>query len=129
MEDRTWFLPEDVMTVAPTWQQSLQDVMDRSAVFKYPSQRSVLLECTVLTIKLPLFGANMTTNVAAQYKLIDRSTSKVIYNQLIDTPATVPFGYSISGDHRRQHSFNVAVQNNIAAFLANLEASPLASTK
>ncbi len=71
----------------------------------------------------------MTTDIAAQYQFIDRSTGDIIYDQTINTPGTVPFGYAFSGDVRRRKSINVAAQNNIAAFLKNLETSSLASKR
>jgi len=68
----------------------------------------------------------MTTDISAQYQVIDRSSGQIVYEQTVDTPGTVPMGYSFLGIVRAKESVNVAAQNNIGAFLLAFEKSQLA---
>jgi hypothetical protein len=122
-------LPPDSNIAVPIWQTALQDAVDRSAIFADPAPASIDLECKLLKIDIPLFGGDMTTDIAARYQIIDRSTGKILFDQVIDTPGTVSFGYAFLGGVRAKESINVAAQNNIQAFLIAIEESPLAETR
>jgi len=124
--EQTGPIPPDASNAVPIWQSALQDAMDRSAVFSDPAPASADLECKILKIDIPSFGASMTTDISAQYQVIDRSSGQIVYEQTVDTPGTVPMGYSFLGIVRAKESVNVAAQNNIGAFLLAFEKSQLA---
>lgn len=127
--EQTGPMPSDASDAVPIWQSALQDAMDRSAVFADPAPASADLECKILKIDMPVFGLAMTTDISAQYQVIDRSTGAIVFDQIIDTPGTVPMGYSVIGVIRAKESVNVAAQNNIGAFLRTLEGSSIASLR
>jgi hypothetical protein len=119
-------MPPDSSLIVPVWQSALEDAVDRAAVFEDPAPYSVNLECKILKINLPLFGLTMETDVAARYQITDRSTGNVLFDMVIDTKGDVPLSYALIGVVREKESADLAVQNNIAAFLDRIQNSNLA---
>jgi hypothetical protein len=122
-------LPSDSSLVVPIWQSALEDAVDRSAVFEDPAPYSVNLECKILKIHLPLFGSTMETDVAARYQITDRKNGNVIFDLIIDTKGDVPFSYAFLGVVREKESVNLAIQNNISAFLKRVQKNNLATMR
>ncbi|HHG9274092.1 UDP-N-acetylglucosamine acyltransferase [Klebsiella oxytoca] len=112
-------------TITPIWRDSLQEALDRMAIFKDNSANTVSLNVKVLAIDVPSFGMAMTTKAVARYEVINRSNGDIIYTQDIESTGTVPVSYAFVGVVRARESINRAVQNNITQFLQALESIEL----
>ncbi|WP_227629557.1 YajG family lipoprotein [Klebsiella oxytoca] len=112
-------------TITPIWRDSLQEALDRMAIFKDNSANTVSLNVKVLAIDVPSFGMAMTTKAVARYEVINRSNGDIIYTQDIESTGTVPASYAFVGVVRARESINRAVQNNITQFLQALESIEL----
>ena len=107
--------------IAPLWQVSLLEALNRMAVFKDETKRKVNIQVKVLGIDVPSFGASFETAVTARYEIIDRASGSTIYTQEFSSTGLVPASYAFMGMMRARESGNRAVQNNIAMFLQTLE--------
>ncbi|MEO8595370.1 MAG: UDP-N-acetylglucosamine acyltransferase [Candidatus Solibacter sp.] len=110
-------MPAGIETITPMWKESLQEALDKMALFQDDASKKVSLAVKILAINLQPIGASFTTTVSARYELLDRATGAVIYTQQIDSAGTVPFDYAFIGAIRSRESINRAVQNNISKFL------------
>jgi hypothetical protein len=108
-------------TITPYWKTSVEEALNRMAIFQDDAQKKVSLSIKVLKIDVPNFGAEMTTDVAARYELIDRASGGVIYATDINSSGTTPADFAFLGLARARESVNRAVQNNILQFLQALE--------
>lgn len=114
-------LPIGMETVPQMWKESLEEALNRMAIFRDESPRKLSLSVKILAINIPNFGGSMTTKSIARYELINRSSGDIIYTQDIDADGTVPFDYSFLGITRARESINRSVQNNITQFLQALQ--------
>ena len=103
------------------WKASLDDALARNTAFKDDASKKVNIVVKVLAMNLPSIGATMTSTSIAQYQIIDRENGKALYTKEISADGVVPFSYSLMGSIRSRESINRAVQNNIAAFLTELD--------
>lgn len=107
--------------VPPLWKSSLEESLNRMAIFKDNSENKVSLSVKVLALDIPSFGVTFTTKTIARYELINRADGSIIYTQDISSSGTVSPGYAFAGIVRARESINRAVQNNITQFLQALE--------
>jgi len=107
--------------IPPLWKSSLEESLNRMAIFNDNSDKKISLSVKILAIDVPSFGASVTTKAIARYELISRSNGSIIYTQDISSTGTVPMSYTIVGVVRGRESLNRAVQNNITQFLQALE--------
>lgn len=107
--------------VPPLWKSSLEESLNRMAIFKDNSENKVSLSVKVLALDIPSFGVTFTTKTIARYELINRADGSIIYTQDISSVGTVSPGYAFAGIVRARESINRAVQNNITQFLQALE--------
>jgi hypothetical protein len=107
--------------VPPLWKSSLEESLNRMAIFKDNSENKVSLSVKVLALDIPSFGVTFTTKTIARYELINRADGSIIYTQDISSVGTVSPGYAFAGVVRARESINRAVQNNITQFLQALE--------
>ncbi|MBQ0213961.1 UDP-N-acetylglucosamine acyltransferase [Proteus vulgaris] len=103
------------------WKASLDDALARNTAFKDDASKKVNIVVKVLAMNLPSIGTTMTSTSIAQYQIIDRENGKALYTKEISADGVVPFSYSLMGSIRSRESINRAVQNNIAAFLTELD--------
>jgi len=121
-DEKTGDLPAGMETLVPQlWQTSLQEALNKMAVFNDDAQNKVNLTVKILKLNIPSFGAGMTTEVAARYEILDRKTGAIIFTQDIDSKGEVPFDYAFVGAVRARESINRSVQNNITQFLQSLQ--------
>ena len=124
--ERTGALPPAVAAVTNTWKEATQEALDRTAIFNDDSRRHVNLEVKVLKFDAPAAGITFPTYTDARYTLIDRASGDVIFSQVVSAEGTTPGDFAFVGAIRARESINRAAQNNIKAFIAALEGSPLA---
>ena len=74
----------------------------------------------------PLLGFDMTVTATAQYRVTERATGRVLFDQVISTPFTARFGSHLYGVERLRLANEGAIRANIAAFIAALNALPAA---
>lgn len=103
------------------WKESLQEALDKMAIFKDDASRKVSLSVKILKLDVPGAGFSMTTATAARYEIIDRASGAIIYTQDVAAEGHVPADYAFNGMARGRESINRSVQNNIAQFLQSLE--------
>lgn len=120
-DEKTGDLPATAVNITPLWKESLQEALDRMAIFKDDAAKKVSLSVKIMAFKFPSAGGAMTTSTTAKYELLDRETGAIIYTEVIEASGTTPFGYALVGAVRGQESVNRAVQNNISKFLMALE--------
>lgn len=106
---------------ATLWKDSLQEALDRMAIFKDGSPRKVAIAVKILEYDVPSFGASFTSTAAARYEIIDRSNGDIIYTADVRSTGHVPGDYAFNGLVRAREAVNRAAQNNILQFLQQLE--------
>jgi hypothetical protein len=121
-DEKTGDLPAGMeMLVPQLWQTSLQEAMNKMAIFNDDASTKVNLSVKILKLNIPGGGFSFTTETAARYELLDRKTGGIIYTQDIVSKGDVPMDYALLGLTRQRESVNRAVQNNITQFLQALE--------
>ncbi len=114
-------LPMGIEGVTNFWKESLQESIDRMAIFKDDSKNKLSIQVKILAFEIPGFGASMTSKSVARYELIDRASGSIVYTQDITADGSVPFNHAFMGVTRARESINRAAQNNIKLFLQALE--------
>jgi hypothetical protein len=103
------------------WYIGLDDAIIQSGVFT--GHRQLALSVSVRRMSLPLLGLGATGTVEADYKITDHASGATIYDKSIVAEGYVPFGYSPIGVIRGNEAVDRSVQNNIKAFITDLEKS------
>ncbi len=124
--EKTGPLPPRSDIVVEPMKEALTDAIDHAAIFQDDTPVHVNLAATVLKLRLPSPGFTMKTGMDCRYVLIDRSTVAELFSTIVASAGDVSMDFSWSGRIRVKESVNRAVQNNIATFLQQVEASPLA---
>ncbi len=127
--ERTGALPPGVASVTNTWKEATQEALDRAAIFNDDSRRRVNLEVKILKFDAPPVGVTFPTFTDARYTLIDRASGEVIFSHIVSAEGSTPMDFAFLGAIRARESINRAAQNNIAAFVTALEASPIAMAR
>jgi hypothetical protein len=128
----TFTLPKEISTelkekltkeypVIIPWGFALEDALTRLKLFDKSATKKVNLTVTILAIDVPIIAADVTTRVLAEYKLTDKTTDAIFYNDTVKSEATVPFSYSFFAYERGVESINNAVQKNISTFISNIQ--------
>jgi len=121
-DEKTGDLPAGMETIIPAlWQTSIQESLNKMAIFQDDAGRKVNLSVKILKLEVPKMGFSMTTETAARYEIIDRKSGDIIYTQDISSKGEVPLNYAFEGVARVRESVNRAVQNNITQFLQAIE--------
>ncbi len=120
-EEKKGDMPMGVEGITNFWKESLQEALDRMAVFKDDSKNKVSIQVKILAFNIPAFGLEMTSKSIARYEIIDRATGGIIYTQEITATGVVPVGHAFVGMVRARESINRAAQNNIKQFLQAVE--------
>ena len=107
--------------VTSIWRTSLEEAVNRMAVFNDDAKKKISLQVKVLKLDMPSAGGTFTTNTSAKYEIIDRTNGSIIYTQVIDASGTCPGDYAFMGAIRARESVNRSVQNNISLFLQALD--------
>lgn len=114
-------LPEGAAGITNLWKESLQEALDRMAIFKDDSRNKVSIQVKILAFEVPSFGFEMTSKSIARYEVIDRANGGIIYTQEISSEGVVPATHAYLGVTRVRESINRAAQNNIKQFLQAVE--------
>ena len=114
-------MPMGIEGITSFWKESLQESIDRMAIFKDGAATKISIQVKILAFEIPGFGASMTSKSIARYELIDRASGSIVYTQDITADGTVPFNHAFVGATRARESINRAAQNNIKLFLQALE--------
>ncbi len=114
-------MPVGVEGITNFWKESLQEALDRMAIFKDESKNKVSIQVKILAFDIPAFGMEMTSKSIARYEIIDRATGGIIYTQEIASTGVVPMSHAFVGMVRARESINRAAQNNIKQFLQAVE--------
>lgn len=107
-------------TIPPLWKEALTDALNRSLIFKDDVDRKINLSVRIVEFDAPAGGFSMTTTVGAIYEVVDRSNGDLLYSELIKSEGVVPANYAFMGVTRAVESWNRAVRNNIADFIASI---------
>ena len=114
-------LPFGIEGIPPMWKESLEESINRMALFKDDAAKKVSLSVKILAIDVPAIGLDFTTTVSARYELLDRETGAIIYTETVESSGEVPADFAFMGIARARESINRAVQNNISKFLMAVE--------
>lgn len=121
-DEKTGDLPAGMEAIVPQlWQTSLQESLNRMAIFKDDAPTKLSFAVKILKLDIPAGGFTFTTTAAARYEIIDRKNGDIVYTQDINSTGSVPMDYAFAGMIRQRESINRAVQNNITLFLQSLE--------
>ncbi|CNI68763.1 Uncharacterised protein [Yersinia frederiksenii] len=102
------------------WKSSLEESLNRMAIFRDDADKKVSLSVKVLALNIPSSGFSFTTKTIASYELIDRNSGRILYSQIITSEGVVPVDYAFLGLVRARESINRSIQNNISHFLSDL---------
>lgn len=114
-------MPVGLESITQFWHTSLQESLDRMAIFKDDASTKVSISVKILGFNIPSFGAGMDSTSIARYEIIDRANGDIIFTEDISAVGSVPFNHAFLGVTRARESINRAAQNNIASFLKSLE--------
>jgi type IV pilus biogenesis protein CpaD/CtpE len=121
-DEKTGELPAGMEVLIPQlWQTSLQESLNKMAVFNDDASTKINLSVKILKLDIPSGGINFTTETAARYEILDRKTGAIIYTQDISSTGEVPFDYAFAGATRQREAINRSVRNNITQFLQALQ--------
>lgn len=111
--------------VTTMWKTALDDTILRMAIFRDDSAKKLSLAVKILKVDMPGAGFAMTTHTMARYELIDRNTGDIVFSTQVETDGKVPMSDNFMGAIRARNSLSLSVQNNIGAFLQQLETADL----
>lgn len=114
-------MPIGIEGITNFWKESLQESLDRMALFKDESKNKVSIQVKILAFDVPSFGLEMSSKSIARYEIIDRNTGGIIYTQEVSAQGIVPVTHAFVGATRARESINRAAQNNIKQFLQAIE--------
>ncbi len=114
-------LPFGIETITPMWKESLEEALNRMALFNDDASKKVSISVKILAIDAPSAGITFPTTAKAQYELLDRGTGAIIYSEIIESTGETPMDFAFMGVARSRESINRSVQNNIAKFLMSVE--------
>ncbi len=114
-------MPMGIEGITNFWKESLQESLDRMAIFKDESKNKVSIQVKILAFDIPSFGLEMSSKSIARYEIIDRNTGGIVYTQEFSAEGVVPATHSFMGVTRARESINRAAQNNIKQFLQAIE--------
>lgn len=114
-------LPMGMETITQFWKESLQESLDRMAIFRDRADDTISIQVKILAMDIPSFGASFTTKSIARYEIIDRSNGSIVFTQDVEANGVVPMDHSFVGMTRARESVNRSAQNNIKQFLQALE--------
>lgn len=114
-------MPMGIEGITNFWKESLQESLDRMAIFKDESKNKISIQVKILAFDIPSFGLEMSSKSIARYEIIDRNTGGIIYTQEFSAEGVVPVNHSFMGVTRARESINRAAQNNIKQFLQAIE--------
>ena len=128
-DERTGSLPPAVANLTSTWKEATEEALGRAAVFNDSSTRHVNLEVKILKFDAPSAGITFPTDTDARYTIVDRSNGGAVFSKVVSAQGTTPGDFAFVGAIRARESINRSAQNNIAAFIRELEASPTAKLR
>jgi hypothetical protein len=120
-DEATGRLPAGGATIEPYWKSSVEEALNKMAVFQDDAPKKVAISIKVLKLDVPGAGFSMTTEASARYEIIDRSNGAIIYTTDVNSSGTTPADFAFAGRARAMESVNRAVQNNILQFLQALD--------
>ena len=99
-----------------SFHEALYKSLSKSGVFRQVIKEGgadYLLDVFIAGVKQPIMAFNMTVSVTANWKLIDLSNNKVVFEELIPTPYKAGMGESWVGVKRLRLANEGAVRENI----------------
>jgi hypothetical protein len=126
-EEATGKLDPNTSLLTQYWKTSIEEALDRMAVFRDDAPRKVSIAVKILRLELSV-GATATVNASARYQIIDRATGAVAFTTDINTEGQSTLDYSLAGVARNRKALNHAVQENILKFLQALPNANLGKT-
>ena len=114
-------MPVGLEGVTNLWKESLQEAIDRMAIFKDDASKKVSIQVHILALDIPAVAGFSATKSIARYEIIDRSNGSIIYTQEISAEGAVSIAHSAIAIARTREQINRSVQNNIKQFLQALE--------
>ena len=82
------------------------------------------VDAALQNLAQPFVGLDMTVTATAQYRVTERATGRVVFDQVITTPFTANFSSQLYGVERLRAANEGAIRANIAAFIAALMSPP-----
>ena len=99
-----------------SFQEALYQSLSKSGIFRQvvkEGRSNYLLDVFISGVKQPLMGFNMTVSVTANWKLIDLSNNRTVFEELIPTPYEAKVSDSFVGSERLRLANEGAVRENI----------------
>lgn len=102
------------------FEDSLKKVFKETKIFNDDSDNNIKIKVLVLKIDGPAVGFSMTVYADVLYTIQDKNAN-VIYTKTISTAGVAGAGEAFMGIERYSIANNRAVQNNIKAFIDDLQ--------
>jgi hypothetical protein len=103
------------------WKESLQISLDRAGFFKDDSKRKINIEAHVKKFDFNPVGLSNEIDVEVVYKIIDRSTKKVVFEHNTVTSAKMSASDVWVASERLRRIWSSATQESIFQFVAALD--------
>ena len=110
---------------APNYELALQSSLRQAGWYSPSDSAKYTLNASLLELKQPFMGFNMTVNSTAQYDLINTTTGKTAYSEQINIPCTKGIADAFDGAVRLRKATGCAVSENITHLLKVLSSKKL----
>ena len=119
--ETTGNIPATATRTPDLWKNSLEGALNNMVVFKDDSTKKVNLMVKITKFEPAQPGVDMTAYAEARYDVVDRSNGDIIFSQSFSSSGKQVFSENLNGLARIIEATNMAVRNNIIAFLQSLE--------
>lgn len=113
--------PPGLEKFAEPLKSSVEDALNKSAIFSYESHKFCSLDIKILGIKYERMGIHFPVTLYARYSVIDLDSGKPVFNKVIIGHGSTPAGYNFFGAVRSRHSLILSGRSNVRNFIQVLE--------
>ncbi len=119
--ETTGIIPATATRTPDLWKNSLEGALNNMVIFKDDATKKVNLMVKITRFEPAQPGVDMTAYAEARYDIVDRNNGDIIFSQSFSSSGKQLFNENLNGIARIIEATNMAVRNNITAFLQSLE--------
>lgn len=109
--------PPGLENLVQPLKNSIQDAVDKSAMFDYNSRKFCALDVKIIGIKRELAGMNFSTTLYVRYSIVNLNSGRPIFNEIVPGFGTTPLGYNFFGAIRSRHSVIKSGKEDVKNFI------------
>ncbi|WP_230600359.1 hypothetical protein [Vibrio fluvialis] len=111
------------------FEAALKSSLQSQYLLSRDNQATYDLSATLMEVEQPTFGLDMEVTSTVRYVLVEKSTNKIIFDELIKAPYTATFGDAFSGVERLRVANEGSAKSNITQFLQKLSQLKIDTSK